>query len=209
VLLWRCFYGGAAGGAGQGVQAVNNIFSVSDAGQEVVDILDLNNAGNGLPANMFCQLCATQKCLQLLNVFLSLVEMRHLPIPSKTLLSQARGSQGRPQCIKEECSKPALVDGICITHGARKPQHQCNKEGCNNIAIKKGKTCAGHMHQEMKRSGCIAFTGKKWYTEVEFEIWNKLLEGNTDGMKDNVFQCHGENGDKQQFLKTMLECLVN
>jgi hypothetical protein len=29
------------------------------------------------------------------------------------------------------------------------------------------------------------------------------FKGNTDGMKDNVFQCHGENTDKQQFLKTV------
>jgi hypothetical protein len=29
-----------------------------------------------------------------------------------------------------------------------------------------------------------------------------VFEGNTDGMKGNVFQCHGENTDKQQFLKT-------
>ncbi len=27
--------------------------------------------------------------------------------------------------------------------------------------------------------------------------------GNTDGMKGNVFQCHGENIDKQQFLRTV------
>jgi hypothetical protein len=27
--------------------------------------------------------------------------------------------------------------------------------------------------------------------------------GNTDDLKGNVFQCHGENTDKQQFLKTM------
>jgi hypothetical protein len=27
--------------------------------------------------------------------------------------------------------------------------------------------------------------------------------GNTDGMKGNVFQCHGESTDKQQFLKTV------
>jgi hypothetical protein len=26
---------------------------------------------------------------------------------------------------------------------------------------------------------------------------------NTDGLKGNVFQCHGENTDKQQFLKTV------
>jgi hypothetical protein len=30
-----------------------------------------------------------------------------------------------------------------------------------------------------------------------------VFKGNTDGMKDNVFQCHGENTDKQQFLKTV------
>jgi hypothetical protein len=30
-----------------------------------------------------------------------------------------------------------------------------------------------------------------------------VFEGNTDGMKGNVFQCHGENTDKQQFLKTV------
>ena len=30
-----------------------------------------------------------------------------------------------------------------------------------------------------------------------------ILEGNTDGMKANVFQCHGENTDKQQFTKTV------
>jgi hypothetical protein len=28
----------------------------------------------------------------------------------------------RVPCIREECSKPALVNGICITHGARKPR---------------------------------------------------------------------------------------
>jgi hypothetical protein len=27
--------------------------------------------------------------------------------------------------------------------------------------------------------------------------------GNTDGMKGNIFQCHGENINKQQFLKTV------
>jgi hypothetical protein len=27
--------------------------------------------------------------------------------------------------------------------------------------------------------------------------------GNTDGMKGNVFQCHGESTNKQQFLKTI------
>ena len=27
--------------------------------------------------------------------------------------------------------------------------------------------------------------------------------GNTDGMKGNVFQCHGEHTDKQQFIKTV------
>ena len=27
--------------------------------------------------------------------------------------------------------------------------------------------------------------------------------GNTDGMKGNVFQCHGENANKQQFTKTV------
>jgi hypothetical protein len=27
--------------------------------------------------------------------------------------------------------------------------------------------------------------------------------GNTDGMKGNVFQCHGESTNKQQFLKTV------
>jgi hypothetical protein len=38
-----------------------------------------------------------------------------------------------------------------------------------------------------------------------------VFEGNTDGMKGNVFQCHGENTDKQQFLKTVgvLEGHVN
>jgi hypothetical protein len=30
-----------------------------------------------------------------------------------------------------------------------------------------------------------------------------VFKGNTDGMKNNVFQCHGENTDKQQFLKTV------
>jgi hypothetical protein len=30
-----------------------------------------------------------------------------------------------------------------------------------------------------------------------------VFEGNTDGMKGNVFQCHGENKNKQQFLKTV------
>jgi hypothetical protein len=29
------------------------------------------------------------------------------------------------------------------------------------------------------------------------------FKGNTDGLKGNVFQCHGENTDKQQFLKTI------
>jgi hypothetical protein len=29
------------------------------------------------------------------------------------------------------------------------------------------------------------------------------FKGNTDGMKGNVFQCHGENTNKQQFLKTI------
>jgi fructose-1,6-bisphosphatase len=29
------------------------------------------------------------------------------------------------------------------------------------------------------------------------------FKGNTDGMKGDVFQCHGENTDKQQFLKTV------
>jgi hypothetical protein len=29
------------------------------------------------------------------------------------------------------------------------------------------------------------------------------FKGNTDGMKGNVFQCHGESTDKQQFLKTV------
>ena len=29
------------------------------------------------------------------------------------------------------------------------------------------------------------------------------FKGNTDGMKGNVFQCHGETTDKQQFIKTV------
>jgi hypothetical protein len=29
------------------------------------------------------------------------------------------------------------------------------------------------------------------------------FKGNTDGMKGNVFQCHGEHTDKQQFIKTV------
>jgi hypothetical protein len=29
------------------------------------------------------------------------------------------------------------------------------------------------------------------------------FKGNTDGLKGNVFQCHGENADKGQFLKTV------
>ncbi len=30
-----------------------------------------------------------------------------------------------------------------------------------------------------------------------------VFKGNTDGMKGNVFQCHGEHTDKQQFTKTV------
>ena len=32
---------------------------------------------------------------------------------------------------------------------------------------------------------------------------NSSFKGNTDGMKGNVFQCHGETPDKQQFTKTL------
>ncbi len=31
----------------------------------------------------------------------------------------------------------------------------------------------------------------------------QIVFGNTDGMKGNVFQCHGESTNKQQFLKTV------
>lgn len=38
-----------------------------------------------------------------------------------------------------------------------------------------------------------------------------IFKGNTDGMKGTVFQCHGENADKQQYMKTVgiLEEYIN
>jgi hypothetical protein len=35
------------------------------------------------------------------------------------------------------------------------------------------------------------------------KVPSTAFKGNTDGMKGNVFQCHGKNTDKQHFMKTV------
>jgi hypothetical protein len=39
--------------------------------------------------------------------------------------------------------------------------------------------------------------------EAALQTDGLFFKGNADGMKGSVFQCHGENADKQQFLKTV------
>jgi hypothetical protein len=100
-------------------------------------------------------------------------------LPSDELLQRVRvtvskvtrvNNPSSPRCSMEECTNPAVVDGLCITHGATKKT--CSFEGCNNQARNGGvcithgatkKTCSfeGCNNQAQKGGVCITHGATK------------------------------------------------
>ena len=87
-------------------------------------------------------------------------------LPSEELLQSVKvtvskvtriNNPGSPRCIKEGCTNPAVVDGLCRTNQPRtvKKRKQCSMDGCDNHA-KKGGVCVTHGATKKKCSfdGC-------------------------------------------------------